>query len=112
MKSSENAQKVMILCNFHENVIFCRNSGENQHFRVTETPESAESTKPYKFLGQINGIPTRNHFFAEIHHFQQNMISRANHFPRGNLILHAKLQFPAARALGMSFWAYVLCFKT
>ena len=97
---------------FYENVIFCRNSRENQHFRVTETPESAESTKPYKFLGQINGIPTRNHFLQKISIFNKNMIS-AQIIPLAEIqFLDAKLQFPAARVLGMSFWAYILCFKT
>ena len=39
-------------------------------FCVTETPETAESTKPYELLLQIGGIWARNSIFGGILQFR------------------------------------------
>ena len=52
----------------------------NMDFREAETPKSADSTKPYKLLGQIGGISHRFNFFTKINIFTENQISAENVF--------------------------------
>ena len=57
----------MKMLNFHEIHMNSAYFRENQDFYVTETPASAESTKPYELLGQIDEISTQNHFLTGNH---------------------------------------------
>ena len=43
----------------------------NQYFRATESPKSAESTKYYKYLGELDEIHTENHFFSQHEDFHE-----------------------------------------
>ena len=66
------------------------------YFRVTETHETAESTKPYELLLQIGGFWARNHFLAKFSIFAQNTLFRAKRVSREKVIQSAKTHFPAA----------------
>ena len=111
MKIRENSWKFKNFCDFREIPMKLRDHIAKWNFREAETPKSAKSTKPYKLLGQIDGISYKFHFLKNSNIFIKSQISAQNVFLTRTWFRNVKAEFPAARASGKSIPAYVLCFK-
>ena len=80
-------------------------------FRVTETHETAESTKPYELLLQIGGFWARNHFLVEINIFAKNTLLRAERVCREKYFRTRNRTFPPEGVWEMSISAMFHSFK-
>ncbi len=72
MKSREISWNFMKREELHWIPIKCVKILKIWDFYATETLETAESTKPYELLLQMDGFRARNHLFSEIQHFREN----------------------------------------
>ena len=72
MQSREISRNSMKMEKFHGVSIKYVKTHKFSDFCATATPETAESTKPYELLLQMDGFRARNHLFSEIQHFREN----------------------------------------
>ena len=100
----------MKLLNFHEIHMNSACFLEIQDLYVTETRESAESTKPYELQCQIGGISTQNHFLDRKIFFTWNTLFEKRYAPPEYYFLNAKSHFSAARGWGNVNSGYVFKF--